>query len=190
MVLNKNSQLKDLKEVLVSCGIDYSCWGKDSTKSLEQLFQEIQSGDCILHYSSDKIIRSVSVVTVDIFFEKNGSLYELFEEKQIFSNGSEKIRKLNSSLSEKIKYSESVEEALVRMVQEETGITIELSRFKIAILNRTDAKTSDSYPGVFSRYSFRDYYVFLNQDEYIASGYDEIQKDKTSYFKWREVSHA
>ncbi len=81
MVLNKNSQLKDLKEVLVSCGIDYSCWGKGSTKSLEQLFQEIQSGDCILHYSSDKIIRSVSVVTVDIFFLKRMVLCMSFSKK-------------------------------------------------------------------------------------------------------------
>ncbi len=175
------------RERLLSAGVDCYSWGQGATKTVEQLFNELCSGESDLGIDDGSLVRILSVVTVNIFFKDGEKTLKLFEKEQVFANGSKRVRNLDTSLSEKMQFQETKEETLVRMMKEELSLIVEPTRFSLIKQNRQTRRLSKSYPGLDTLYLFNDYELLLNKEEFNPHGYTEEQSDKKTYFCWKEV---
>ena len=127
-------------------GIDISAWGAGNSKTLSELWNELISGEIILHEYPP--LRVVNVVQVII--RKNGCV--LVETEQVLRNGRKRQR--NQPPAEKFKPGETYQDAAIRCLEEEIGI----SKHLITIYPEThrQIKTyshSFSYPGLPSLYN-------------------------------------
>ena len=166
-LLNTNSP-QELGEVLQAAGVDTSRWGTEC-KSLEELWQETQYGDCYLvKDESGKISRRVRVVAVIIQYQHQ----ILVEHTQTHSStGEVRHRKLAGTLIEKLMSDESPEEGALRVLAEEMDLHArgkDLGGFEQGIVNRS----SGSYPGLATEYHIyrtrTEMPVALYQPEYQA----------------------
>lgn len=178
----------ELAEVLEGHGIDHTVWGRGATKTLEQLFAEIQDRESRLVESRDASVlgRMVSVAGVDITAHIDGKRLHLYEKKQVFHrDGSTRERELATSISEKIAGDELPEEAAIRGMQEELGIAYAglLTHVADRLVIR---ESSGSYPGLLSVYRTHTFAAQFSSQEYRPDGYVEVQPDKTTYFAWEE----
>jgi len=139
------NNLGELINWLDKFDIPYQTWGKNLTKSVSNLFDEISSGDCRLVDNSP--LRIVYVVQTIIYqYEK-----VLVEKEQVFCDN--RIRKRLAPPSEKMKMQEDWRETVFRCLEEELQIlsqdvNIISNEIKPKIRNRI----SSSYPGLRSRY--------------------------------------
>ena len=106
--------IAELKECLQANDVDLSDWGKGNAKNLEQLFEEIISGECWL--MANPLLRILPIVQVLIV--ANGKI--LIETAQELSD--QRIRERNLPPSEKMKPDESWRFTTIRCVEEELGI--------------------------------------------------------------------
>lgn len=184
---NKNDPLAVLNTKLQSAGIDTSTWGTGSTKTLEHLAKEIADGETTLLVNENGELRRVVVVGTALvqYNSPDGKTYILREEKQVFKDGRERRRNMEQSVFEKMKPDENPEEAMVRGVQEELGITTPVHLTEVG----TDEQniSSPSYPGLISQYIKHHFKTTLNDDQYKPEGYIEEQSDKSTFFVWKEI---
>ncbi len=125
-------------------------------------------------------MKKIEVASADIYYkDTKGKTYHLIEEKQIFKDGTEKIRKdrLKQSISEKINDDESPTEGIIRGIKEELGISKNIKPIKIWEEEVIDKGAI---------YKLHRFICFLNKKQFKKDGYVEKQKEKTSYFKWIE----
>lgn len=167
--------------------IDTSLWNQGHAKSLDHLIKEINSGEAFLSISkNNKIIRSITVIHANVFYiDDSNQKYKLIEEKQIFKNGRQRHRKLKTSIGEKIKPNENINEALVRGLKEELDI-----KFTVKIAQNKSIKTinkSSSYPGLITKSIVHKFDVYIDSRDYKPEGYIEHQSDKDNYFTWQEI---
>jgi len=141
----------ELEQWLVSGGIDTSLYGRGAAKSVEELFEEVELGESVLHAVEGDCCRVVSVLNV---FIQNSNGQVLMEEKQVRPNGEERYRGL--PLSEKLKGGEAWRPAVQRAICEELGsILPESPKIEVLLDTYTEAvevNTSASYPGLESEY--------------------------------------
>lgn len=188
--LPQNISLKQLETQLQEAGISFEFWGKSGYKSIKDLHREIQQGESILSVDeSGNITRQVSGVRAFIYYtSEEGEQFILQEEKQIFSDGTEKKRPFHSSLGEKSIRGESLEETLLRGIKEELGIS--------SLLTFEQEKTetlqheSRSYPGLFSVFYNTIFSVHLTKEQFSPEGYVEEEKNVTTYFVWKETNFS
>lgn len=136
-----------LEDWLIARGIDLSTWGQGSAKSVENLWNELESGEA---YLQDNPVMRVLPVT-QVIIRKGRDM--LIEAEQEFADQRRRIR--NYPPSEKMKPGETYEQAAVRCLQEELG----LEQDQIEILTATHycrlkEHESLSYPGLWTRYIF------------------------------------
>lgn len=127
-------------------GIDISAWGTGSSKTLTDLWHELNCGEIILHEYPP--LRVVNVVQVII--RRNDRI--LVETEQVLRNG--RKRRRNQPPAEKFKPGETYQDAAKRCLQEELGIDARL--IKIRPETHRQIKTyshSFSYPGLPSLYT-------------------------------------
>jgi len=184
-----NIKIKDKKEliaILKDNGIDFSKWGAGEAKTIDNLWNEISNGETVIEddFRKQGLIRTIKVVAADVY--SRNRTYILEEYKQVFSDGRKRKRNLSTSVSEKMFTYEygMLEEALKRMLKEELDISVK-DNYKYK-LNMAYPKTneSESYPGLDSA---KYLYVFDVDLEEYEEEYTEVQKDKTTYFRWRPV---
>lgn len=104
----------ELSQVLLESGVDLSLWGEPGTKTVADLIDEINAGESELHEDNDGLYRVANGLGLDVFATIDGQRYHLIEDRQVFTNGLERRRKLLTSLGEKIKTDESIEGVVVR----------------------------------------------------------------------------
>ena len=176
---------KELNFYLRAFGIPTELWGKGETKTIEHLVHELKLGESNLTIHNGKLARLISMVVANVQYEN----LILIEERQEFKDGRIRNRNLEFSLGEKIlsTTNESLREAVTRMLKEELGITTQ------AIIigfenNYTDEKIeeSQSYPGLITIYKRTIFKVILRPNQFKPEGYIERQKDKTTYFIWKD----
>lgn len=165
------NQMEDLLVWLESNKIPFQSWGQQSTKSVNNLFDEIISGDCFL--VKDKPLRVLSVVQVLICQNK----LVLVEKEQLFCDNRVRIRLIPPS--EKMKENESWENATFRCLEEE----LELNPEEIQILTKEIKpkirnRFSSSYPGLRSRYHL--YQVLVSVKELPATDFWTYEKNTHS----------
>lgn len=180
--------IEDLKKLLTKAGIDLKKWGKDKAKTLDQFYKELKNGESVLirRGKSGELLRKVSVAAANIYYiASDGTKYRLKEVRQVFKDGRERARELAQSVLEKMQPGESPEEAMIRGIREELGISSEIKLNK-AIINKQQTK-SPSYPDLLTQYTTYIYEVLFNNDQFDPEGYKEEGPDKTTYFEWEEV---
>lgn len=165
--------------------IPYKDWGQGKAKTLEHLNKEINDGETILREEDGKLYRELFVTAATIRYRENGKTYQLVEEKQVFTDGRTRERKLANSLSEKIKPDEDPDTAIIRGIEEELGIQGHLNA--VPRENNQSVEESPSFPGLLTRYNVNVYDVDISSDQYNPDGFQEEQTDKTTYFVWKEV---
>ncbi len=180
-------EIESLKQHLSSFGINLNLWGKGKAKTVEHLFAEVKSGEAVLEERESELIRKTTVCKAEVFHtDAEGGHWHLKEEKQVFKDGRERVRKLNSSVSEKIKANEDPLASIKRGIVEELDLQGDLSVNQ----GETDEEEeeSPSYPGLKTVYVLHKFTVELAADQFKPEGYQEDQKDKTTYFVWEKVS--
>lgn len=139
--------IQALRTWLINSGIDPTVWGRGRTKTLANLWRELQEGEIILRERPP--LRIVHVVQVII---SQGDLI-LVEAEQAFGDGQRRYRNLPPS--EKIKVGETYVEAAYRCLSEE----LDIAPANITIYRETHEElqthaSSSSYPGLPSQYHF------------------------------------
>jgi len=189
--LGKNPE--NLKQELINklnqFDIPIDKWGKGETKTVKHLLDEIQSGESILirDNKNKELSRKISFLAIDVLYEDKSGQYKLVEKKQIFNDGRERVRNLDTSLGEKIKSNEiDIKDVTKRAIFEELGI---IGGIKFVDNQKTIKETVDSksYPGLKSLHTKIHVTIKLKPSQYISKGYKETQKDKTTYFVWKKI---
>lgn len=159
-------------------------WGTGEAKTLEHLITEITEGECELVETNGILIRQVRSVNIDIFYRDGKQLMYLYEEKQVFKDGRERVRKLQHSLGGKRKHSENPKFTAIREIKEELGFKLNPDYSSEGTKGPVE---SQSYPGgISSFYIFHVYEAYVPSRLFNPDGYIEEQEDKTSYFKWKK----
>ncbi|HEX6383033.1 MAG TPA: NUDIX domain-containing protein [Anaerolineae bacterium] len=139
--------VKALEKWLAQRGIDTSGWGTGGTKSVINLWNELQEGDVALQDTPP--LRVVHVVQV-IIRRQNSILIEAMQE---FGDGSRRYR--NQPPSEKVKTGEDYLDAALRCLREELGVDERDVVFNLSSYKQVQVQAdSPSYPGLPTQYTF------------------------------------
>lgn len=143
--MNDFDTLAALKTWLRQHNIDYSSWGSDATKTVANLWEEIDAGETRLAENPPRRLVEVTRVVI-----RRGDEI-LIEVRQDFASGQRRYR--NSPPSEKMRPEETYLAAAKRCLAEELGVPPE----KNVILTDTHRRKvwerpSKSYPGLNTRY--------------------------------------
>lgn len=145
--MNKFPSIHALEAWLKKHGVDYKVWGKNNSKSLQNLWQELEAGEVQLKETPP--LRVVEVVQVLIWRDNN----ILVEAEQEFFNGQRRFR--NQPPSEKVKPGESIQEAAQRCLKEELGVQSNAIQLDLDSHRQHQTHTNSiSYPGLPSQYNF------------------------------------
>lgn len=176
--------VEELENYLRKFSIPISSWGTGKSKELRDLYEELVNDECKLIESGESLHRIIEFVGVEVFYKDDeGGIYHLVEDRQEFSDGRVRKRKMLSSVSEKMKFGESPSVAGVRGIKEELNIVVSASQLS----NHRDIQfngSSMSYPGLIAKYKGHQFTCYLNKEQFNADGYVEVQKRKKTFFKW------
>ena len=184
-------KLEDLRKLLKVSGINLDLWtGEKGTKTVENLYKEVEDGETELHIDEKTgVSRVVHVVAGDIYYRDNttGRFYRLKEDRQVSKvDGNIKRRpELHGAVAEKMKVGEDPAEATARGIEEELGLTGDFKFSKEEIIEET--RLTATYPGLNSTYKIHKVPIEIDKANYNPAGYVEEQPKKTSYFIWEEV---
>ena len=170
--------LKELTKLLKEHNIPIHRWKfENGVKTIDNLLNEINSGETKLVIEDGSLIRKVKVVNILVHYKNE----ILIEDKQVFNNGKTRHRNLNG-VSEKVMDNEPVYNAAFRGLEEELGIVADYKRLNY-INHEKELKMSNSYYGLYSKYDRHIFKYTMDDNEYKDS-YIEEQEDKKTYFKW------
>ena len=185
MQLIKAGSPGELGDILGQAGIDTSSWSGEY-KSLEELHQEVEHGDCFLvQDQSGQIFRRVRVVAVILDYD-----YQVLVEDTQTHNQTGEIRhrKIAGSLIEKLMLDESPEEGALRLLDEEMGLKVRsrnLGTFEQGMKNMH----CPSYPGLQGEYHIYRTHVQMPVEMY-QSSYQEDFDPWTTSWKWVPADQA
>ena len=190
MQKRKITTLPAFRRFLKRHGIDFSKWGRGATKTVERLFHEYLSGETTFVFKKKHLVRVVRRVQILMYHRtKKGIRYYLIEKRQVFRNGSVRVRSRTRSLSEKMTPTEDALITALRALKEELGVVgidpRRLVRLKAA--KRRRPWQSDSYPNLPSEHYGPRFKLELPARWYKREGYEEVQPDKTTEFRWQKI---
>ena len=181
---NLINTVEELTNKLKEYSIPVEEWGTGEAKNVEHLLDEIRGEECNVEDRGGYLIRSIEFVGVRIYHkDKDNVTWVLKEDKQEFKDGRTRRRNMPSSVSEKMKFGEDPLISAIRGIKEELGINVEghqLIKMRDLFYNGG----SQSYPGLRTRYKGHQFTCFFNDDQFDENGYIEVQKDKSTFFKW------
>lgn len=176
---------QQLINLLTKYSVPFHSWGTGNAKTLAHLLKELNIGECTLEENKEYgLLRKVNVITMDVFYNDGTKKLVLYEQKQVYKNGRTTHREPQNSLLEKIKPGEDPYEGAKRTLAEELGITTDLDLKDLG--TKVEVIQGKSYPGLMHQGTLFQYEVELTELEYNPDGYQEIQDDKTNYYKWKE----
>lgn len=178
-----------LLQILVDAKIPVDQFGTGGAKTVQHLLNEVADGESVLSVDAKgKLHRELSVLWVDVIStHANGDVYALKEDRQIFNDGREKRRQLNSSIGEKLKPGEEPVQAVTRALAEELGIQEKETTSVHYLGEEQKVHTPDTYPGLESSYYFYKYATVIAEEAFKPEGYVEYQADKTNYYVWELI---
>lgn len=175
----------DIQAFLSEHQIPTDDWGKGDAKTVEHLQAEVDCGDSIVVYdeAAGVPIRTIKVLAVTVLCTHWTGKYRLVEDRQVFTGGRERRRKLLHSLGEKVKADVEPDDAEVkRAIREELNILL------LQNISWQDPFSeqgeSDSYPGLPTKYLLYPVTVHIFASDLKFDGHVEEQKDKKTYFVW------
>jgi hypothetical protein len=175
-----------LRALLEGRGFDTSTWGEGATKSVADLWEELDEGETQILQAGNELIRRTHVAAVDVMANlSSGERYQLVESKQIYTGGWVRERSLITSLAEKIKPTEDTEMAVRRAVAEELGIQA-LKNLEL-LGEQVMYKPSTTFNGISTQLLLRLAKVEIAEEDFDPDGYVEHQAEKSVYFSWRRL---
>ena len=191
MPVSADVDFDTLLQILVDAKIPVDQFGTGSAKTVQHLLSEVADGESVLSVDAKgKLYRELSVLWVDVLStHASGDVYALKEDRQVFNDGREKRRQLNSSIGEKLKLGEEPVRAVARALAEELGIQEEETTSLHYLGEEQKVHTPDTYPGLESSYYFYKYATVISEVAFKPEGYVEYQDDKTNYYVW-ELIHT
>ncbi len=172
-----------LRALLESHGFDTNLWGEGATKTVEALWLEVDEGETEILQIEGELTRRTNVAAVDVEVElSDGRRFRLYEEKQIYRGGATRERSLMTSLAEKIKPGEGIIVAARRAVEEELGISGQISITPGG--EQVLEKSSQTFNGMRTQLLLKHAIVKISEDDFKPTGYIEVTSDKSVYFKW------
>jgi hypothetical protein len=186
-ILPIDINLDQLLQRLLAARIPIDEYGKGAAKTINHLLSEINEGEAILTVDTNKnVYRQVNVLWLDVICNlSNGDAYILKEDRQEFKDGRVKVRSLDSSIGEKLKPFETIEEGVARALQEEIGVDKIDSLYDIGYQERTFIP--DTFPGIESTYKMYKFASVIPETSFVPEGYIEEQSDKTNYYTWELI---
>ena len=146
-IVNQFTNIQALEAWLGKYGIKYEAWGANSSKSLRNLWQELEAGEVQL--KDNPPLRVVDVVQLIILRDD----HILVEAAQEFITGQRRFR--NQPPSEKIKPGENIQQAAYRCLLEELDVPSQRITLHLETHRQRQTKTNSiSYPGLPSLYNF------------------------------------
>lgn len=145
---------EDLVALLTSKELDVAAFGKGPTKTMDQLYSELQAGECVLEVLPDgRLLRLVRVVRVLVCVRVLFKTKVLVERRQRLQNGAWRDR--NMILAGKCGAGEAPLAAAQREMAEELGTGFPAVRWhEKPVEDYVDKpKPSSSYPGLMSTYA-------------------------------------
>lgn len=182
--INEVNSIIELKNILLNFDIPINTWGSGYAKTVDHLYDEIKNEECAIFDEGGFLVRYIEFVGIRILYkDKNNQTWLLVEDRQEFKDGRVRRRNMPSSVSEKMKFGEDSLVSAIRGIREELDIKIESSQLrKHRPLYYNGG--SQSYPGLRSKYKGHQYTCYLDETQFKEGGYVEIQKDKSTFFKW------
>lgn len=169
-------------------GVPWKTFGIPPARSLDDLFM-YHERDCFnfRNGSAKTCIVDVYVAVVLVVHRFNRKWYELYEEKQVFTNGEVLVRDNFNGIAETIKRGESLREGATRCLGEElcfrNPAKYELSEC-LGIEHR-EPIPSEKFPGIMAAYHRHVFECTISRALYCPDGYAEQEGNKTVYFKWK-----
>ncbi len=181
--------MNSLVELLHAHKISFDTWGTDGSKTIEHLLEEIKSGEAELCSEGGRLIRHLHPVRITIFYRtETREILRLEEERQVFKSGGIRQRGLDVSLAEKLRPKETPKDGARRAFREELKIKRGYKLFPQK--SEVDRRPSKSFPGLHTVLHSYNFVAWLSKAVFKPEGYTEEQKDKTTYFVWKESGSA
>ncbi len=177
---------QQLRLELEAAGVDLSEWGGVATKNVADLVQEIENGEAIFMWDERGLLRVVMGLGLDVVAEVGGRTYVLREARQVFTDGVERLRRLSTSLGEKIRSGETTQQVVARALSEELGITHE-ARVLVGDIEEREHPSS-SFPGLRTVIVMQYARAVISPADFQPDGYTEVQPKKSTIFSWDEVA--
>lgn len=178
----------DVLTLLSRHDVQFEGWSNtEGTKTLDDLVNEVVSGESELVEEYETLFRKVRVATIVLFHQDDSLLLSVLkEERQVFRDGGkERRRALSASVSEKLQPGETAIAAIFRGMREELKIG-ELRR--LFLINECiETKPTPSWPGLRVKYVFSRFQGCIHPVDFRPGGYVHEQPDKTTYFAWHEM---
>ncbi|PON16156.1 hypothetical protein C2W62_19960 [Candidatus Entotheonella serta] len=137
-----------LNTLLTAAGVDTSRWGRENTKSVDDLWAEIAAGESRIR--TQPLLRVVAGA-VSVLIRRGSCM--LIETRQVFASGM--IRQRNIPPAEKMLPGERPIDAAIRCLSEELGV-MRHDIESVASMSppRHEVSPSPSYPGLLTSYTF------------------------------------
>jgi hypothetical protein len=186
MSIVKMATVQELTDLLRRFGLNPDLFGSEAAKTVEALFEEIQSGESELIIENGHLARKIGLILIGIVYRYGSRNLRLREDRIVFNDG--RIRQRHDilglmAISEKLKKGEDPEQGLKRAIKEELGI--KYGYYIIARGQSEEEKISQSYPGLSTISPTYWFEVELDMAMFNPEGYVEKQKDKTTYWVWQ-----
>jgi hypothetical protein len=180
----------EIETKLHAHGARFNSWGKGNSKTLDHLLSEIEKGESQLIEKEGRLVRKEEGIGMNIFYHANGRILQLFTEEVIFSDGTRESREIPFSLGEKKQSEETPRQTAKRALLEELGIDYPIVLIEKMEFNKIHhgLVPSTTYPGLFTERIIHVTQMEMPQEYFKSEGYAEAQLDKTTIFKWHEVS--
>lgn len=187
VTLPNDTTYDELLSRLIDGKIPVDAYGVGNAKTLSHLLAEINEGESIVTIDVRGIVRrQVTVLWVDVICTlSNGDVHILKEDRQEFKDGRVKVRNLTSSLGEKLKPSETINEGVMRALQEEIGAEEVDNLYETGYEEKTFIP--ETFPGIESTYSMHKFACVIPEQAFVPEGYVEKQHDKTNYYTWERI---
>ena len=188
---------KDLEDLLEGYGIETYRWGNKGSKSVEDLFSEIERRKCeLLIKNGQKLVRKVRVVGINIHYHlKNiDNTYVPLVLKEVMrikkENGKYLTQNIikrghSSSVGKKLELDEDFYEGAIESLKSKLNIE-PINKFENT-KSYTQEMISPSYPDFLTIYESTEFDLTLTSTQFHASGYCiEREKDLT-ILEWRII---
>lgn len=180
-------QVEGLASWLTNLGLATEQWGKNGSKSVQDLWLETSRGESQIQLDPPR--RIVHVAVARIFKDVDSSL-ELLEVEQKSRDGSTRSRM--QPLAEKLRPNEDPLLGLIRGIEEELQIKIQHVRIDAdSRSTQTREYLSPSYPGLttlYTTHTFKAYTDILPAAEFTIKEGDPLSPSDSHTWDWRIMS--
>jgi len=166
---------EQLVQILSERNIDFT----NSPKGIEDLWNEIESGESSLMILNDGSLRRITHVILVKVFSPDGEKI-LTEVEQSYKNGIVRNRNIQS-IAEKMVLGEEPLDTAERGLKEELGINPELCSIKPILHNNNLPTPSSAYTGIESIYVVHNFHVIVPESQYKPSYIEEDSKKITTF---------